>query len=48
MAILGPVTSTARQRIASASYFAEIKDALLDGADLTDVTVERVVGWPAN
>ena len=25
----------------------DLTGALLDGADLTDVTVERVVGWPA-
>jgi uncharacterized protein YjbI with pentapeptide repeats len=36
------VTSPARQRIASAIYFAEIKNEVFDGADLASVAPEQV------
>jgi uncharacterized protein YjbI with pentapeptide repeats len=36
------VVSSARQRIATALYFAEIKDDVFDGADLTGVSPEHV------
>jgi uncharacterized protein YjbI with pentapeptide repeats len=36
------VVSSARQRIATALYFAEIKDEVFDGADLTGVSPEHV------
>jgi uncharacterized protein YjbI with pentapeptide repeats len=36
------VVSSARQRIATALYFAEIKDEVFDGEDLTAVSPEHV------
>jgi uncharacterized protein YjbI with pentapeptide repeats len=36
------VVSSARQRIATAVYFAEIKDEVFDGADLASVAPEQV------
>jgi uncharacterized protein YjbI with pentapeptide repeats len=36
------VTSPARQRIASAAYFADITGEVFDGADLTSVAPEQV------